>query len=81
MAGIKFLMAVYTDSPQVIADKFNENMRQLEWLINGGYIDTTMTTFNKIAAQVDSTAPDVATLKADFNSFLAKLRASGLMDT
>ena len=34
---------------------------------------------NKAAAQVDSTAVDVATLKNDFNALLAKLRAAGLM--
>ncbi len=34
---------------------------------------------NKMAAQADSTAPDVATLKADFNALLAKARAAGLM--
>lgn len=31
------------------------------------------------AAQADSTAADVATLRADFNALLAKLRAAGLM--
>lgn len=31
------------------------------------------------AAQADSTAPDVATLKADFNSLLAKLRTAGVI--
>lgn len=31
------------------------------------------------AAQADSTAADVATLKTDFNDLLAKLRAAGLM--
>lgn len=31
------------------------------------------------AAQTDSTAPDIATLKTDFNALLAKLRAAGLM--
>ena len=33
------------------------------------------------AAQSDSTAADVATLKADFNSLLAKLRTAKLLDT
>lgn len=32
-------------------------------------------------AQADSTAPDVATLKTDFNSLLAKLRAAGILDS
>ena len=38
-------------------------------------------TINKrqATAQADSTASDVATLKADFNSLLAKLRAADLM--
>jgi len=31
-------------------------------------------------AQADSTAADVATLKGDFNSLLAKLRAVGLIN-
>ena len=31
------------------------------------------------AAQVDSVATDVATLKTDFNALLAKLKAAGLM--
>lgn len=81
MGEIKFLEANYSDGITAVIDKFNENMRQLDWLINRGYIDTTMTTFNKIAAQADSTAPDFSTLKADFNTFLAKLRTAGLMDT
>jgi len=33
------------------------------------------------SSQSDSTAADVATLKADFNSLLAKLRAANLMET
>ena len=33
------------------------------------------------ASQSDSTAADVATLKADFNSLLAKLRTANLMET
>lgn len=33
----------------------------------------------RLPNQVDSTAIDVATLKADFNSLLAKLRANGIM--
>ena len=33
----------------------------------------------KAAAQPDSTAADIATLKADFNALLAKLRAAGLL--
>lgn len=33
------------------------------------------------AAQADSTAADVAALKADFNALLEKLRAAGLMET
>ena len=33
------------------------------------------------AAQADSVAADVATLVADFNALLAKLRAANLMDT
>ncbi|MEQ8154997.1 MAG: hypothetical protein ABRQ25_08975 [Clostridiaceae bacterium] len=32
-------------------------------------------------AQADSTAVDVATLKNEFNSLLAKLRAVGLLDS
>lgn len=31
------------------------------------------------AAQVDSVAADVATLKTDFNALLAKLRTAGIM--
>lgn len=34
---------------------------------------------NKMAAQADSTAVDVASLRADFNAFMAKARAAGLM--
>jgi hypothetical protein len=34
---------------------------------------------NTIAAQADSTAVDVATMRADHNALLAKLRAAGLM--
>jgi hypothetical protein len=34
----------------------------------------------RTAAQADSTASDVATLKADFNALLAKMRAAGMMD-
>ena len=34
----------------------------------------------KAENQVDSTASDVAGLKADFNSLLAKLKAAGLME-
>jgi hypothetical protein len=37
-------------------------------------------TLPKAAAQADSTAADVATLKADFNALLAKLRAATLME-
>ena len=33
------------------------------------------------AAQVDSVAADVATLKTDFNALLAKLRTAGLLAT
>jgi hypothetical protein len=33
----------------------------------------------KAAAQADSTATDVAGLKTDFNSLLAKLRTAGLL--
>jgi hypothetical protein len=33
----------------------------------------------KQAAQADSTAPDVATLKTDFNALLAKLRLAGIL--
>lgn len=33
------------------------------------------------AAQADSTATAIDTLKTDFNSLLAKLRSSGLMST
>lgn len=33
----------------------------------------------KAAAQVDSTATDVAGLKTDFNGLLAKLRTAGLL--
>lgn len=33
----------------------------------------------KAAAQADSTATDVTTLKTDFNSLLAKLRTAGLL--
>jgi hypothetical protein len=37
---------------------------------------------DKVAdAQANSTAADIATLKADFNALLAKLRAAGLMLT
>ncbi|MGI9451051.1 MAG: head fiber protein [Geminicoccaceae bacterium] len=35
----------------------------------------------KAPAQADSTAPDVATLVTDLNALLAKLRASGVLDT
>lgn len=35
--------------------------------------------FAAIGNQVDSTAPDVATLVADFNALLAKLRAAGVL--
>ncbi|KJR98784.1 MAG: hypothetical protein VR65_19990 [Desulfobulbaceae bacterium BRH_c16a] len=35
----------------------------------------------QVAAQADSVAADVATLKTDFNALLAKLRASGVMFT
>lgn len=31
--------------------------------------------------QADSTAPDVTTLKTDFNALLAKLRAAGILST
>ena len=33
-----------------------------------------------VVNQEDSTASDVATLKADFNSLLAKLQANGFME-
>lgn len=39
--------------------------------VNGG--------IKKMAAQADSTATDVAGLLADFNAYLAKARAAGLM--
>ena len=43
------------------------------------YINTTM---NRVsAAEADSTAADVATLKTDFNSLLSKLRTAGLLNT
>lgn len=38
-------------------------------------------TASKVAAQADSTAPDVATLVTDFNALLAKLRAAGVQLT
>jgi hypothetical protein len=34
---------------------------------------------NKVAAQADSTATDVAGLKTDFNALLAKLRTAGIL--
>lgn len=36
-------------------------------------------TVKKMPAQVDSVAADVATLKTDFNSLLAKLRTAGIL--
>lgn len=36
-------------------------------------------TATQAAAQANSTAPDVATLVADFNSLLAKLRTAGIL--
>ena len=36
---------------------------------------------NMAAAQIDSVATDVATLKTDFNNLLAKLRTAGLLST
>jgi hypothetical protein len=36
-------------------------------------------TFTPAAAQANSTAPDVATLVANFNSLLAKLRTAGII--
>jgi Head fiber protein len=35
--------------------------------------------FKPAAAQADSTAADVATLKTDFNALLAKLRTAGII--
>lgn len=35
----------------------------------------------KVAAQADSTAADVATLKTDFNDLLAKLRTADLLSS
>ncbi len=43
------------------------------------YINTSMDRVS--AAQSDSTAADVATIKTDFNSLLAKLRTAGLLNT
>lgn len=40
---------------------------------------TSAGTVKKQAAQVDSVAADVATLKTDFNALLAKLRAAGVI--
>lgn len=40
---------------------------------------TSAGTVKKAAAQVDSTATDVAGLKADFNALLAKLRTAGVI--
>lgn len=39
----------------------------------------TKLTANKVAAQPNSTATDVAGLVADFNSLLAKLKSAGVM--
>lgn len=40
---------------------------------------TAAGTVKKAAAQADSTATDVAGLKADFNALLAKLRTAGVI--
>ena len=45
----------------------------------GGSIEG-LPTSPKAENQADSTASDVAGLKADFNSLLAKLKAAGLME-
>jgi hypothetical protein len=34
---------------------------------------------SKMTSQADSTATDIATIKADFNSLLARLKNAGLM--
>lgn len=42
--------------------------------------DVVQTLVGEVAAyQAASTAPDVATLKTDFNNLLTKLKAAGLM--
>lgn len=42
-------------------------------------VDQSPDTMRQAAAQANSTAADVATLVADFNALLAKLRAAGIM--
>jgi hypothetical protein len=49
------------------------------WNIAGSAWGSWLIVPGQAAAQVDSTAPDVATLKADFNSLLAKMRTAGLL--
>ena len=59
-----------TDDPKEL-EKFREQLCF--------YINTTMGRVS--AAQADSTAADVATLKTDYNALLAKLRTAGLLST
>lgn len=54
----------------------NQNSVQLALTNADG---TPASTVKKQAAQVDSVAADVATLKTDFNALLAKLRAAGIL--
>ena len=42
-------------------------------------ITTTKGIVKQLVAQADSTATDVAGLKADFNALLAKLRTAGIL--
>lgn len=46
---------------------------------NVGATTTTLGLVKKCEAQADSEATDIDTLKADFNSLLAKLKSAGLM--
>lgn len=47
----------------------------------GGKLTFAGTEFKTAIAQTDSTATTIADLKADFNALLAKLKASGLMQS
>ncbi|MCY9007188.1 hypothetical protein ACFRH9_17080 [Peribacillus butanolivorans] len=48
-------------------------------LQNDSRVDLVLKEVLQMDAQADSSAADVAALKADFNALLAKLKAVGLM--
>lgn len=60
-----------------VADALARLKREMEWLVNGN-LDVNNIRTDKVT-QADSTATDVAGLRADFNTLLDTLRSNSLV--